>query len=206
MNSPAERRDDQMILEGVVTTRNADGSVNVSPMGPVVDRGMDAIRLRPFNTSTTYQNLVRERSGIFHVTDDVMLLAQTAIGHPVTPSFDQTQPTELESLSGLVLANACRWYAFEVTEIDDSEQRVEISCHVVSRGRLRDFVGWNRAMHAVLEAAILATRVHMSPKDRLLQQLQPLATIVDKTASDTERRAFAMLSEFIASAPSPEDG
>ena len=140
------------------------------------------------------------------LTDDVMLLAQTAIGHPVTPSFDQTQPAELESLSGLVLANACRWYAFEVTEIDDSEQRVEISCYVVSRGRLRDFVGWNRAMHAVLEAAILATRVHMLPKDRLLQQLQPLATIVDKTASDTERRAFALLSEFIASAPSPEEG
>ena len=105
-----------------------------------------------------------------------------------------------------MLANACRWYAFEVTEIDDSEQRVEISCHVVSRGRLRDFVGWNRAMHAVLEAAILATRVHMLPKDRLLQQLQPLATIVDKTASDTERRAFALLSDFIASAPSPEEG
>lgn len=204
MNLPAQRRDDQMILEGVVTTRNADGSVNVSPMGPVVDRAMDAIRLRPFNTSTTYHNLVRERSGIFHVTDDVMLIAQTAIGLPVTPLADPEEPVGMESLRGLVLANACRWYAFDVLEIDDTDTRVEVSCRVISRGRLRDFVGWNRAMHAVLEAAILATRVKIMPADELLTQMESLATIVGKTSSETERSAFALLSDFIASATSDD--
>ena len=36
--------------------------------------------LRPFHTSTTYHNLKARGEGVLHVTDDVLLLAQTAIG------------------------------------------------------------------------------------------------------------------------------
>ena len=64
-----------MILEGVVTTINADGSVNISPMGPKVDDAMRQFVLRPYQTSTTYQNLKRTGEGIFHITDDVELIA-----------------------------------------------------------------------------------------------------------------------------------
>ncbi len=71
-----------MILEGILTTLNADGSLNVSPMGPRVDEELSEILLRPFQTSTTYRNLKRTRQGVFHVTDDVELLAQAALGTP----------------------------------------------------------------------------------------------------------------------------
>ena len=60
-----------MILEGLMTTVNADGTVNVSPMGPRVDAGLTTFTLRPFQTSTTYCNLKRTGMGVFHVTDDV---------------------------------------------------------------------------------------------------------------------------------------
>ncbi len=76
------RRGARVILEGIVTTLSPDGTLNVAPMGPRIDPDMNMTRfvLRPFHTSTTYHNLKARGEGVFHVTDDVLLLAQTAIG------------------------------------------------------------------------------------------------------------------------------
>ena len=71
-----------MISEGIVTTINADGSVNISPMGPEVDASGERMVLKPYRTSTTYFNLKRTGQGVFHVTDDVELLAEAALGSP----------------------------------------------------------------------------------------------------------------------------
>ena len=54
-----------MILEGIVTTINADGTVNISPMGPIVDAALTRLELRPFQTSTTFQNLRRTGRACF---------------------------------------------------------------------------------------------------------------------------------------------
>src|SRR5205085_2204233 len=75
---------DELIAEGIVTTVNPDGSANISPMGPRVNRDFTRLVLRPFQTSTTYQNLKRTGEGVFHITDDVLLIAKAAIGQ-LTP-------------------------------------------------------------------------------------------------------------------------
>jgi hypothetical protein len=49
-------------------------------MGPRVDRQFTHLLLRPFQTSTTYQNLKRTGEGVFHITDDVLLIAKAAVG------------------------------------------------------------------------------------------------------------------------------
>lgn len=194
MNRPAPRTGSQLILEGIVTTSNVDGSVNVAPMGPVVDRKMTQFRLRPFATSTTYQNLARTQRGIFHVTDDVLLLARAAIGQ-LSLLPEMHRPIGVD---GHVITDACRWYALEVDTMDQSLARVEVECRVVADGEQRPFFGWNRAMHSVLEAAILATRVGLLPVEEILLQLEPLGVIVDKTASDREREAFQLISEYVS--------
>lgn len=182
-----------MVLEGIVTTLNLDESVNISPMGPIVEQTMDVLTLRPYPTSTTYQNLRRSRQGVFHVIDDVELLAQAAIGvvHP-TPARLQ-----IPGVKGWILADACRWYAFEVKLIDESEPRVKIVAPVTARGTLRDFFGWNRAKHAVVEAAILATRLNFLPGSEILAEFSRLAPLVDKTGAEPERRAFAFLQNHV---------
>lgn len=182
-----------MILEGVVTSLNENGDVNIAPMGPIVDESMTVLRLRPFQTSTTFRNLQRDRHGVFHVVDDVLLLAQAAVN-----KLEHTPPTfAAEMINGRILQSACRWYEFAVDEIDDSHDRAELLARVVHCGRIRDFFGLNRAKHAVLEAAILATRVHLLPKDEITQQYAALKILVDKTAGATERKAFALLEEFV---------
>ena len=101
------------------------------------------------------------------------------------------------AIDGVILSDACRWYAFRVTGLDDSQERTRIECEVVDRGRLRDFFGFNRAKHAVVEAAILATRTAFLPADEIRAEFDRLAVIVEKTAGDQEQRAFGFLRAFI---------
>lgn len=182
-----------MILEGIVTSLNREGKVNVAPMGPLVDESLATLQLRPFKTSQTYRNLKQHPCGVFHVVDDVLLLARAAVGR-----LESTPPTfSAEMIEGVVLESACRWYEFQIETFDDSLDRTNLLARVVHTGRLRDFFGFNRAKHAVLEAAILATRVHLLPRDEVQQQLAALKTPLEKTAGPQEREAFELLEHYV---------
>jgi uncharacterized protein len=185
---------DCLILEGIVTTLNADGTVNISPMGPAVDASMSRFVLKPYTSSTTYRNLKRAGQGVFHVTDDVELIARAAVGTPEVQAETVARPTAID---GRILASACRWYAFRVASLDDSQERTEIACEVVEHGHLRDFFGFNRAKHAVLEAAILATRTEFLPASEIFAQFTSLEPLVRKTGGTAEQRAFAYLADFV---------
>jgi len=74
-----------MILEGIVTTVSALGAVNIAPMGPPVENetanhDWTRFALRPFRASQTFANLNEHNEGVLHVTDDVLLLARSAVG------------------------------------------------------------------------------------------------------------------------------
>ena len=181
------------MLEGLVTTLNADGSVHLAPMGPLVGADQDRLWLRPYATSTTYGNLCRTPAGVFHVTDDVELLARAALGAIDDPPA--TRPAG--RVPGAILVDACRWYAFQVESVDDSQPRTEIVARVVDRGLQREFFGFNRAKHAVVEAAILATRLDLLPRDQILAELARLEPWVAKTGGAAERRAFDWLCQRV---------
>jgi len=72
---------------------------------------------------------------------------------------------------------------------------------VVHQGFRREFLGFNRARHAVLEAAILATRTHLLPAGQIRDEFARLQVIVDKTAGPREREAMALLTEYVRTAP-----
>ena len=184
---------DGTLLEGIVTTLNADGSAHIAPMGPIVDTGFTRIHLRPYQTSTTYQNVKRTRQGVLHVSDDVELFARAAVGRLATPPrlFTAT------AVDGVILADACRWYAFQVDSLDDREERTSIVASVVEYGRIRDFFGFNRAKHAVIEAAILATRVEYLDAAHIRSEFKRLAVIVEKTGGNQEHAAFEFLQEYL---------
>jgi hypothetical protein len=183
-----------MILEGIVTTLSPHGELNIAPMGPRVDGGWERFALRPFQTAQTYRNLRACGEGVLHVTDDVLLLAQAALGpvEPPPPVFPAAR------VRGFVLQDACRYHEFRVRSVNDRSERAEIETEVIHTGRLRDFFGFNRAKHAVLEAAILATRTDFLPLDDIAAEYHKLAVVIDKTGGDQEHRAFALLREHLA--------
>ncbi|MBI3823259.1 MAG: DUF447 family protein [Planctomycetes bacterium] len=182
-----------MILEGIVTTQSAAGEINIAPMGPRVDAEMRRFLLRPFNTSQTYRNLREHGEGVFHVTDDVLLLARSAVGQLVElpPMFPA------QAVRGWVLRDACRAYEFRVRNIDDREERVSIEVEVVHHGTLHEFFGFNRAKHAVVEAAILATRTDFLPMAEIDAEYRKLGAIVQKTGGEQEKTAFEFLRAYV---------
>ncbi|CAN5749359.1 DUF447 family protein [soil metagenome] len=183
-----------MILEGIVTSISPEGVLNIAPMGPLVEPDMLRFTLRPYRTSTTYRNLKAIGEGVLHVTDDVLLLARGAIGR-VEPEHAPTRPADV--VQGRILTGACRYYEFRVVELDDREDRTTILAETIASGRLRDFFGLNRGKHAVVEAAILATRTDFLPLAEILADFHQLAFLVEKTGGPAEREAFALLRDHV---------
>ena len=178
-----------MILEGLVTTRNPDGSPHLAPMGPRVGPDFTQFVLRPFPTSGTYRNLLAHPEGVLHVTDDALLIAKAALG--ATEPLPALRPAD--RVAGFVLADCCRHYEFVVRAADTSGERVSIEADVVHSERHRDFWGFSRAKHAVIEAAILATRLHLLPHEEVAAEFKKLRVIVDKTGGPAEAGAMAFL-------------
>ena len=182
-----------MILEGLVTTLGPDGAINIAPMGPIVNESMTRLIFRPFKSSRTYQNFKARPVGVFHVIDDVLLLAEAAIDR--MEMLPPTAPAKV--IEGQIITDACRWYEFEIESFDDTLDRTTLKSRVVHMGRLKDWFGFNRAKHAVLEAAILATRVHLLPREEILAQLDALSVPIQKTCGPQERAAFDLLMNYV---------
>ena len=181
-----------MIVESIVTTVAADGTANCAPMG--VEWGDDRIVLKPFLDTATYRNVVATRAAVVNVVDDVRIFARAAISNPAYP----TVPAAI--VRGVRLQDCCSWRELEVRTVDSSPPRSRIETAVVHRGVMREFIGFNRARHAVLEAAIYATRLHLLPREFITSEFERLQVIVDKTAGPAEQEAMALLTGFVRDA------
>ena len=185
-----------MILEGLLTTRGRDGRVNLAPMGPLVDAaGLAGSRLhfRPFQGSATYRNLRETGVGVFHTTDDALLIARAALG-----SVSDAPVSNIPGFPVPRLIDCGRWRAFEVHDAVWGE-RADVPTRPVHEGRVRDLFGLNRAKAAVLEATILATRLHLLGRDEVLRQIDALRSPVEKTAGEAEREALAFVERYCRS-------
>ncbi len=179
-----------LIVESIVTSMDPSAAVNFAPMG--VEWGDDTIVLKPYLETTTFRNVRATGTAVVNLTDDIYLLAESAIA---SPQFPWTPAT---AVRGAVLDAACSWRELEVLALDATPPRSRITARVVHRGVRREFIGFNRARHAVLEAAILATRVHLLPADQIRDELARLQVPVEKTAGPREREAWALVQDHIA--------
>jgi uncharacterized protein len=170
------------VIETVVTTINPDGSVNCGAMG--VEWGEQRIVIKPYRGTRTLRNLRATAAAVVNLTDDILLFSQAALSDPHPP----TRPAA--SIEGAVLADACSWHEVRVEAIDDGAPRARVSTIVVDGGAGREFLGLNRARHAVLEASILASRARMLAPDDIHAELRRLQVLVDKTAGPREREAM----------------
>jgi uncharacterized protein len=177
------------ILETVVTTINPDGGVNCAAMG--VEWGEERIVITPFRATRTLRNLRATGVAVVNLTDDILLFSQAALGDPQPP----TRPAA--GIEGAVLEDACSWREVRVEAIDDSELRARVSTVVVGSGTGREFLGLNRARHAVLEASILASRAGWLDAEDIRTELRRLQVLVDKTAGPRERDAMGYVTRHV---------
>jgi hypothetical protein len=102
-----------------------------------------------------------------------------------------------EVVEGRILVTSARYCEFRVVELDDREDRTTIRAETVATGQIRDLFGLNRAKYAVVEAAILATRLEFLPIAAIRSDIERLAPLVDKTGGPAESEAFNLIRSFI---------
>ena len=156
--------------------------------------GLALVGLKPFVETTTYRNVLATDTAVVNLVDDVRIFAEAAVSSP------QYSTIPAVAIRGVVLTDCCSWREVKVSSIAGTGPRSRLDMTIVHRGVHREFIGFNRAKHAVLEAAILATRVHLLPPQDLERQFAELAVVVDKTAGPVERQAFALLEDYIGEA------
>ncbi len=178
-----------MILEVIVSTMDEAGKINLAPMG--VSWEGERLLVQPYRDSATFRNLTLNGQGVVNFTDNVLVFARCALGEAPFRTFPARK------IRGTVLADTCHWKEFEVETADRIQDRARFLCRVVEEGRVRDFVGLNRAKHAVIEAAIAASRIPWLGGEAVALQIEALAPLIDKTAGPQEREAFDFLRGYV---------
>jgi hypothetical protein len=181
------------IRESIVTTLNADGSAHVAPLGVIVEPPW--LVIAPFHPSTTLDNLRRHPFACVNYTTDVRVFAGC-----VTRRKRDWPVTAAERSRGWRLAGALAHTEVEVAEVVEDALRPRFRCRARHEAVHGAFRGFNRAQAAVLEAAILVSRLGMLPREKVEQELAYLAIAVGKTAGETEHEAWGWLMEAVSSA------
>ena len=179
-----------IILETLVSTVDKAGRPNVAPMGITPEQGR--IVLRPFAGGETWRNLRDVGEAVVHYTDDVLQFARCAVTPFVPPHRPATR------VRGVILEAACHWQECVVESSDLTGERASFAARVVAAGHGRDFAGLSRAKHAVIEATILATRLHLLGRDQVLEEMGRLRPLVEKTGGPAEHEAFAFIAAHAA--------
>ena len=182
------------LIETVVTTTGSDGVVNCAAMG--VRWGEEELVFWPFDTTRTLRNLRRHGEAVVHLTDDVLLFVEAALGHP-SPA---TRPAT--AIDGSVIEEANAWREVVVVGITPSADelpRSMVRARVVASGTgNREPLGLCRARHAAVEASILASRLRWLGADHVRGELARLQDLVDKTAGPRERAAMGYVRRYVA--------
>lgn len=179
----------ERIHEILLVTRNLDGSAHIAPMG--LRQRDQRWLIAPFKPSRTLENLLREGHASINTTDDVRVYAGCLTGRRDWPL------AACDTFTGWRLRDVLAHREIKLTKVDDDEQRPRLFCDVIHEVNHRAFSGYNRAQAAVLELAILASRLGMLSADKIDREIEYLKIAIDKTAGDSEREAWEWLMQSI---------
>jgi len=175
------------IYETVITTVSADGRVHVAPMGVrYVDQD---VVLMPFKPSTTLDNVLATRHAVLNIVTDTRVFAGCVTGRRAWPTV------AAECIAGQRLACALNHVELELVEQRDDAQRPVLRMARVHAATHAPFVGLNRAQAAVVEGAVLVSRLHMLPMEKIETEMKYLQIAIDKTAAGPEHEAWGWLRE-----------
>jgi hypothetical protein len=178
-----------MIRESIVTTVDKTGLAHIAPLGLIAD-GEQWI-IAPFRPSTTLDNLEQVPFAAVSHTDNVRVFAGCLTGRRDWPlEASETFPVPH-------LANALSHWELNVVRRTEDDQRPRFHCNVVRAVNHAPFSGYNRAKLAVIEAAILSSRLHMLPRDKVDSEIAYLNIAISKTAGPQEIEAWGWLMEKI---------
>ncbi|MBV1707872.1 MAG: DUF447 family protein [Hyphomicrobiales bacterium] len=173
-----------LIIESIVVTTGADGTAHLAPLGMIADA--DHWLLAPFRPSTTLDNLARTGRAVACFGADARVYAGCLTGRRDWPlaALDHGQ---------FRLADCVSHADLQVVATEDHPERPRFTCKVTQHLTHRPFAGHNRAYSAVIELAILVSRLHMLPAAKVQAEVAYLAISMAKTAGPPEQEAWDWL-------------
>jgi len=175
-----------------VTTIADNGEAHSAPMGITEVNGHFVIQ--PFKPSATYENLKNHRQCTINFTDDVRVFAGSLTGHRDWPTLP------CDKIKGRYLEQALTHIELEIIDFVDGDPRTKFTGKIVNDVMHAPFRGFNRAQSAVIEAAVLTSRLSMLPADKVKQEIGYLTIAIEKTAGARELEAWSWLMDKIKAA------
>ncbi|RFU49333.1 DUF447 domain-containing protein [Paraburkholderia sp. DHOC27] len=180
-----------MIHETIVTTAACDGRPHIAPMGARYEE--DCVILSPFRPSVTLDNILASHCAVLNFTTDVRVFAGC-----VTHCASEWPTLAASRVAGVRLAASLAHAEYELVDVRDDKERPVLRLQCVHRETHAPFAGFNRAQAAVVEGAILVSRLFMLPPEKVDREMAYLQIAIDKTAGEAERIAWGWLTAAIA--------
>lgn len=177
------------IHEVIVITLDENGKSHLAPMG--ISEVNGHFQVKPFKPSSTYDNLMRHGQCSINFVDDVRIFAGALTGHRDWPT------TPCQQIEGEYLSDALSHIELEIVRLEDTDPRACFHGAVICDINHKPFRGFNRAQSAVIEAAILVSRLNMLSEQKIREEIAYLTIAIDKTAGERESEAWGWLMETI---------
>lgn len=178
-----------MIFETIVTTVNPLGDVHVTPFGIRIESNF--VVISPYKPSTTLQNILATQCAVLNLCDDVRIFAGALTGRK------SWQLLAADKIVGYRVADALVHKELKLVHVEDDLVRPHLFLEVVHEGHHRPFQGFNRAQAAVIELAVLVSRLKRLPMEKIKQEIAYLQIAIDKTAGEREVEAWGWLIEAV---------
>ena len=178
------------IFETVLSTVAADGTPHIAPMGVRYAAGQ--VLLMPFKPSTTLANVLATGVAVLNLVLDTRIFAGCVTGRrdwPLRPA---------ERITGQRLVAALGHVELRLEKHVDDVQRPVLHMTRVFEATHAPFAGFNRAQAAVIEGAVLVSRLHMLAPAKVAQEMAYLQIAIDKTAGAGEQEAWSWLQAAVA--------
>mgnify|MGYP001158370980 FL=1 len=180
-----------MIRESIVITTDKKNNVHIAPMGIIFKK--KNVIISPFVPSKTYSNLKEHPYATINFTDNVKIFSDCILGKK---KF-KIKPTI--KIKGFYLDETLSYLEVKVSKYHKNNIRPKFNCKILNESMIKPFKGFNRAQAAVIEAAILVSRIQILPLKKIKKELQYLKIAIEKTAGNNEKIAWKKLMNKINS-------
>lgn len=174
-----------MIFETIISSVDSAGKVHVAPFG--VRYEQESWVIAPFRPSTTLDNILATQTAVINVCDDVRVFAGALTGRQVWTCVPA------DKVLGVRLESCLSHKELRLLELVEDAVRPQLRMQVVHEAQHQPFQGFNRAQAAVIELAVLVSRLKMLPPEKIEQELAYLTIAVEKTAGPREQEAWDWL-------------
>ncbi len=180
-----------MIFETIIISQNATGKAHITPFG--IRYEGEFVVISPYKPSTTLGNILATKHAVMNLTDDVRVFAGALTNRKTWPLL------QTNKIAGSRLVDCLAHAELKLVEVREDATRPQLVIQKVFEESHRTFSGFNRAQAAVIELAVLTSRLHMLPREKIDTELAYLQIAIDKTAGERELEAWGWLTEKIES-------